>query len=142
MSISSLGLRTGNFTASQACQEIRSVAAVAPKLIEFSFVVQGTGTALSIGLGRPASIGVTPVSTLFQRDIPTDPASTTNGALAWATSPTSPAIFFRRWSCGAFSGVGVVFVFPRGVVIPVASSFVCFNITATVAADTNTIVDD
>lgn len=145
MSISSLGLRTVNFTISQACVEYRSVAAIAPKLIEFSFIVQGTGTVQSIGLGTPAARGITPVNTLFQRDVPatsTDPASTTNGSLAWATSPTTPTTFVRRWSCAAVSGVGVVWVFPRGFVIPVSSSLVCWNITATVAADVNAIVDE
>jgi hypothetical protein len=142
MSISSLALRTGNFTSAQANVEVRSVAAVAPKLIELSFIVQGTGTAQSIGVGTPAARGVTPVNTLFQRDNPTDPVSTTNGALAWATSPTSPNIFIRRWACGAVSGVGVVWVFPRGLVIPVSSSIVCWNITTTVAADINMIIDE
>lgn len=145
MSISSLGLQTVNFTASQACVEYRSVAAIAPRLIEFSFVVQGTGTIQSIGLGRPATVGVSPVNSLFQRDVPatsTDPASTTNGAIAWSAPPTSPLIFHRRWSCAAISGVGVIWVFPRGLIIPVSSSLVCFNITATVAAIVNAVVDE
>jgi hypothetical protein len=145
MSASSLGLRTSNGTITQACLELRTVAAIAPILIEQSFIVQGAGTALSIGLGTPAARGVTPVNTLFQRDYPATsvaPPSTTNGALAWATSPTAPTTFSRRWSCGAVTGVGIVWVFPRGLVIPPSSSIVVWNITATVAADTNSIVDE
>ena len=142
MSISSLAQRTSNLAVSNACVEYRTTAAGRCMLIEFSYIQQGAATAASIGLGRPAATGVTPVNTLFQRDNPAEPSSNTNGALSWATSPTSPTQFHRRWSSPATIGAGVVWIFPRGLTVPLSSSVVCFNITATVAADTNAIIDE
>lgn len=141
MAIYSLAQRTTNLTVSQACVEWRAPATVRAKILEVSYI-SATGTAQSIGLGRPAAIGVTPVNVAFQPDDPADPASTMNGSLSWATSPTSPTIFMRRWNGAATIGVGVVWTFPRGLVIPVSSSVVIFNITATVASDVNCVIDE
>jgi hypothetical protein len=141
MAIASLAQRTTNLTINQACVEWRSAASVRPKVLEIS-IIQSLGTAASYGFGRPAVIGVTPVNVLFQRDDPGDAAATTNGSLSWGTSPTAPAIYHRRWNSAATIGVGVVWTFPRGLVIPMSSAFVIFNITATVAADVNCVVDE
>lgn len=141
MSISSLGLRTTNFTSAQACWEMRTAAAGRCKLLECSFIT-ATGTAQSIGLGRPQAIGVTPVNVLFQRDDPADPASVVNASLSWGTSPTVPLIFHRRWNGAATVGVGMVFTFPRGLGVSISSSVVLWNITTTVAADVNAAVDE
>jgi len=141
MAIYSLAQRTTNFTAAQACVEWRTPSTVRPKVLEVSFIT-ATGTAQSIGLGRPAAIGVTPVNVAFQPDDPGDVASTMNGSLSWATSPTAPTIYHRRWNGAATIGVGVVWTFPRGLVIPISSSLVIFNITTTVAADVNCAIDE
>lgn len=143
MAISSLALRTTTFTATTTANvEYRTAAAGRCKILEFSFISQGTATAQSIGLGRPQAIGVTPVNVLFQRDEVADPASVTNGSLSWATSPTVPLIMHRKWSCAATVGVGVVWSFPRGLTIPISSSIVCWNVATTVAADVNCVVDE
>ena len=105
-------------------------------------IIQATGTAESIGLGRPQAIGVTPVNVLFQMDDPGENASLMNGSLSWATSPTVPLIFHRRWNSAATVGVGIVWTFPRGLVIPVSSSLVIWNITTTVACDVNAVCDE
>lgn len=141
MAISSLAQRTTNFTISQACVEYRTPATVRAKVLELSFIT-ATGTAQSIGLGRPQALGVTPVNVLFQRDEPSDPPSVTNGSLSWGTSPTVPLIFHRRWNGAATVGVGIIWTFPRGLVIPVSSALVIWNITTTVAADVNCVVDE
>lgn len=138
MAFSRLGLRTTNFTINQACVEWRSPATVRPRVMEISFVT-ATATAQSIGLGRPGSIGVTPVNVLFQPDDPGDPASVLNGSLSWATSPTAPSPYMMRWNGAATIGVGIVWTFPRGLVFPVSSSLVLFNISTTVAADVNCV---
>lgn len=142
MAIYSLAQRTTTFTATTAANvEWRSAAGVRPKVLEISYV-SATATAQSIGLGRPQAIGVTPVNVLFQADDPADAASTTNGSLSWATSPTVPLIFHRRWNGAATIGVGIVWTFPRGLVIPVSSSLVLWNITTTVASDVNCVIDE
>lgn len=141
MAISSLAQRTTNFTQTQASVEWRTPATVRPKVLEVS-IMQATGTAQSLGLGRPQAIGVTPVNVLFQPDDPNDPASVMNGSLSWATSPTVPLIFHRRWNSAATIGVGVVFTFPRGLIIPVSSSLVIWNVTTAVACDVNCVLDE
>ena len=141
MAISSLALRTTNTTINQSCWELRTPATVRPKILEIS-IIQATATAQSLGLGRPQAIGITPVNVLFQADDPGDPVSVMNGSLSWATSPTVPLIFHRRWNSAATIGVGCVFTFPRGLVIPVSSSLVLWNVTASIANDVNCILDE
>ena len=141
MSISSIGLRTTNFTTTQASWELRSPAGVRPKVLEIS-IIQATATAQSLGLGRPQAQGVTPVNVLFQQDDPNDPASVMNASLSWATSPTVPLIFHRRWNSAATIGVGIVWTFPRGLVLPVSASLVLWNITTAVACDVNCVLDE
>ena len=141
MSISSLGLRTTNFTTTQACWELRTAAGSRPRVLEIS-IIQATATAESLGLGRPQAIGITPVNVLFQADDPGDAASVQNASLSWATSPTVPLIFHRRWNSAATVGVGIVWTFPRGLVVPVSSSLVVWNITTAVACDVNCALDE
>lgn len=141
MAIYSLAQRTTTFTATTTANvEWRTPATVRPKVLEVSYV-QLTAIASQIGLGRPQAIGVTPVNVLFQADDPGDPASTMNGSLSWATSPTVPLIYHRRWN-GTLASVGVVWTFPRGLVIPISSSLVIWNIATTVAADVNCVIDE
>lgn len=141
MSISSLAQRTTNLTITQASVEWRTPAGARAKVLEIS-IIQATGTAQSLGLGRPGALGVTPVNVLFQADDPGDPASVMNGSLSWATSPTAPTIFHRRWNSAATIGVGIVWTFPRGLIIPISSSLVVWNITTAVACDVNCVVDE
>lgn len=140
MAFSRLGLRTTTFTATTAANvEWRSPATVRPKIMEISYI-SATATAQTIGLGRPQAIGITPVNVLFQPDDPGDPASVMNGSLSWGTSPTVPLIFHMRWNGAATIGVGIVWTFPRGLVFPVSSAMVLWNITTTVASDVNCVV--
>lgn len=142
MSIASLALRTTTFTATtSACWEARSAAGGRPKVLELSYIT-ATATAQSIGLGRPQAIGITPVNVLFQMDDPGDPASVVNASLSWGTSPTVPLIYHRRWNGAATVGVGIVWTFPRGLALPISSALVLWNITTTVAADVNCVVDE
>jgi hypothetical protein len=142
MSISSLALRTTTLTATTTAQwELRTAAAGRPRVLELSYI-QGAGTAQSIGLGRPQAIGLTPVNVLFQTDDPGDPASAQNASLSWATSPTVPLIFHRRWNSAATIGVGIVWTFPRGLVVPVSFGLVIWNITTGQVSDVNCALDE
>jgi len=141
MSISSLGLRSTNLTITQAQWELRTAAAGRPKVLELG-IVQATATAQSVGLGRPQAIGLTPVNVLFQPDDPGDPASAQNASLSWGTSPIVPLIFHRRWNSAATIGVGRVWTFPRGLVVPVSFSIVIWNVTAGIASDIDCALDE
>jgi hypothetical protein len=140
MAIQSLGVRTTNLTIAQASKQILAPATVRPKLLEMK-LVQATGTAQSLGFGRPAAIAVTPTNVLFQQADPAEPASTVNGAIAWVTSPTAPTIFNERWNSAATIGVGIIWTWPRGFIIPVSGAVVVWNITAAVATDITTTLD-
>lgn len=141
MAISSCAVRTTNTTITQAAVEVRTNSALRPKILEVSFVSTAT-TAQSIGLGRPAAIGVTPTTTSFTMDDSAEPASILTAATAWGTSPTAPTIFHRRWNCTNLIGMGVIWTFPRGLIIPVSSSIVIWNITATALADVHVVADE
>lgn len=141
MALQSLALRTTNLTIAQACAEFIAASTSRPKILELS-LIQFTATAQTLGFGRPAAIGVTPVPVLFQQDDPNDPAATATGSLSWATSPTAPAIFHRRWNSQALTGVGIIWTFLTGLVIPASGSVVVWNITAAVATDINCVIDD
>lgn len=142
MAIGSIGIRTTNFTITQASLEVRTTAAVRATILELS-IIQATGTAQSLGFGRPQALGITPGGTSTPiRDEPGAPPCVTTTALSWATSPTVPLVFARRWNSAATIGVGVIWTFPRGFVIPVSGAAVVWNITAAVACDINIALDE
>jgi hypothetical protein len=142
MSLASIAVRTSNTTISNANVELRTTAGVVARVLEFS-LIQLTGTASSYGFGRPAAQGVTPgTQSTFQRDNPGDPACVTTVSLTWGTSPTAPTNYHRRTNTAATIGVGIVWSFPAGLVVPVSASLVCFNITASVALDVNFAIDE
>lgn len=142
MSLASVAIRTSNLTTTQASAEIRTTAAVKARMLELS-LIQVTGTAQSLGLGRPAALGVTPGTTsTYQRDDSADPACVTTIAASWGTSPTAPTTYHRRWNSAATVGVGIVWTFPRGIIIPVSASVVVFNITTALACDLNSAIDE
>lgn len=142
MAIYSLSQRTSNVTIANACWEIRTTATDRPRIMELGITINAA-TASVFGLGRPAAIGITPTTpvTLLAED-PGDPAATVVCALAWATGPTVPANFFRRISLPATVGAGVIWTFPRGLVIPISSSLVLWNITGNSVADVYVVGDE
>lgn len=142
MSLASVSVRTSTLTITHASAELRTTAAVKARVLETS-IIQATNTAQSLGFGRPAAQGVTPATTsTFQRDDTADPACVTTLSLTWGTSPTAPTTYHRRWNSAATIGVGIVWTFPRGVIVPVSSSLVIFNITTAVACDVNMAIDE
>jgi hypothetical protein len=141
MAIYSLALRTTVFTSgSTANWQILATAAVRPKMLELSYI-QLTAIASQIGLGTPQAVAGTPVSVTFQSDDPNDVAATTTGQISWTTSPTVPLIYRRRWN-GTLASVGVVWTFPRGLIVPASGAMVLWNIATTVAADVNCVIDE
>lgn len=142
MSLASLALRTSNVTINQAPFQLLTTAAVKCRVLELS-LVQVTGTASSYGFGRPAAAAVTPGTTsTFQRDDSADPACVTTVSLTYGTSPTNPTNMHRRWNSAATVGVGIVWTFPRGIVVPVSGALTVANITASVALDVNLAIDE
>ncbi len=135
--LSYLGLETTNFTISQACWEL-----IAPStrriVIREIQIIQKTATAQTLGLGRPAAIGITPTAPVTAvRGDPADNTSSVTGALAWATSPTAPAAYIAKWTSSANVGATVTWYFQDGLVLSASGTLVLFNLTAAVAVEVN-----
>src|SRR5208337_3667168 len=140
--IYSVGLRTTDTAINHAMVEIYTPATLAIKVLEIGISI-ATGSACSIGLGRPQAQGITPVPAAFQAEQNvSNPAAKTMASLSWATSPTVPAVFLRRVNFPATAGSGVIWTFPRGLELPANSSLVLFNITATVGSDVWIVIDE
>ena len=132
----SLGVLTTNTTTTEAAWEIRSGATPGrAKLKEIGFFLSAA-TASHIGLGIPQAQGVTPASPIdFEPEDANDTISSgvLQSVLSWGTSPTVPSKFFRRISLPATIGTGVIWTFPKGLVLPVSNSLVLWNLDTNAA---------
>jgi hypothetical protein len=139
LAVLTTGVGTGT-----AAWEIRAAATPGrAKLLELGIFLSAA-TASTYGLGRPAAIGVTPTSPVDF--LPEDPADVLasgalQSALAWATGPTVPAAFLRRINLPATIATGVIWTFPKGIVIPVSSSLVLWNLAANGAVNAYAVLD-
>lgn len=144
-----LAVRTSNVTNAQALLEI--IAGAKPcrvKCIDFSLVTAVVGV---FGIGRPAAKGVTPTTPVNL--LPVDgvgDVSQASVALAWATSPTAPAQYFKRAAVpGVIGSIWPNFEpfapAPQGSVgwlIPAASTLVLFNIVGGPTLDVCIEIDE
>jgi hypothetical protein len=142
MAIYSIANRTSGVTSATAAKEVRTAAADRAALMEMGISINAA-TASVFGLGRPAAIGVTPTTpqTVLAEDSGA-PAGTVTTALAWGTGPTVPANFFRRVSLPATIGAGIIWTFPRGLLIAISNSVVLWNIVTGSVADVWVVVDE
>jgi hypothetical protein len=139
-----LGIRTSNQTTGECAWEIRTGATPGRvKLIELGiFLAEATAT--TIGLGRPAAIGITPTTPVDF--LPVDPNNVLatgiiQSSLAWGTKPTIPAAFLRRIALPAVIGTGVIWTFPEGITIPVSYSLILWNLASNSLLDAYAVVE-
>jgi len=134
----SLGVRTTDGTDAAAAWEILTGATPGrAKIVEIGFFL-AAATASIIGLGRPAAKGITPTAPVdFVQEDPNDvlASGVVQSAVAWGTGPTMPGDFLRRIALPATIGTGVIWTFPEGLVIPISSSVVLWNL------GTNSVLD-
>jgi hypothetical protein len=139
-----LGVRTSSGTIATAAWEI--ITAATPgraRLLELGFFLVAA-TASVIGLGRPAAIGITPTAPVdFVPEDPNDviASGVIQSAVAWGTGPTVPAAYLRRIALPATIGQGVIWTFPEGIVIPISSSIILWNISAASVLDAYAVLD-
>lgn len=150
MAIYSASQRTSATSAASAAWEVRSASTNKPKIMEVG-LSQNTAVAGVFGLGRPAAIGITPttpVTFLGESDGGTgtpgdnEPTGLTTCAIAWGTGPTVPANFFRRISCPATIGAGVIWTFPRGLGLAQSNSVVVWIIATAPVCDVWAVCDE
>jgi hypothetical protein len=142
MAIYAIARRTTNVTSGASAHTIYTTSTDRAAVLEAGLFM-GAATASTYSLGRPAAAGITPTSPLLLlAEDPAGPAATINSALAWATSPTSPTTDLRRWSSPATIGTGVIFTFPRGLIIAVSANFVLQNLATNGVVDSYWVVDE
>ena len=140
----SLGVRTVDGSNAAAAWEIRTGATPGrARIVELGFFL-AAATATTIGLGRPAAIGITPTTPVdFLPEDPNDvlASGVIQSSLAWGTGPTIPAAFLRRIALPATIGTGVIWTFPEGIVIPVSSSIILWNLAANSVLDAYAVIE-
>lgn len=143
MAIFSIANRTTGTTTGTAALEIIAASSIGYRLLELSLTTNAA-TASVFGLGTPAAIGITPTSpqTLLGEDQNNTTAGNTTTALAWGTAPTVPANFYRRISLPNVIGGGIIWTFPRGLMVPKGKSLVLWNLVTGSVADVNVVVDE
>lgn len=134
----SLAVRTTQTTTAKTCWEIRTGATPGRAKIYEIGITMAAATASMFGLGRPQAIGITPTSPVdFLAEDSDDiiASGVVQSALAWGTDPTIPTAFLRRVSLPATVGTGIIWTFPKGLVIPVSSSITIWNLSTVGVAD-------
>jgi hypothetical protein len=140
MANQSLGIRTVDGTAGAAAAEIFTTATATTRVTSIT-IAMAAATASVFGIGRPAAIGITPTTpVLILRQDLGDNAATAKTAVAWATGPTVPAAFLQRVSFPATVGTSITITFSGGILIPVSSSLVVWNIGTNGVADVTFVV--
>jgi hypothetical protein len=142
MAIHSLARRTTNVTGSNAATEFIAGATHRAKVVEAG-IIMAAATASVFMIGRPAAAGVTPTAPvlLLPEDIG-DSAPECKTALAWGTSPTDPTAAFRRPNLPATIGAGIIFTFPRGIMLAVNGTLVIQNVGTTGVVDCHLVADE
>ena len=142
MALYSIARRTTNTTSNNAAHTLITTSTDRAALLEKG-VFMAAATASTYSVGRPAANGVTPTSpAALQAVDPASPAATVTSALAWGTSPTNPTADLRRWASPATIGAGVIWTFPRGLLIPVSANLVLQNLATNGAVDTYDDIDE
>jgi hypothetical protein len=136
MAIYSLAQRTISTSAAAATWEIRTTASLRSQILEIG-LSQVTAVGGGYAIGRPSSLGLSPTTPqTFIAEDAGEPVGNTVACVAWAsTVPGVPANFFRRVFCPATIGAGVIWTFPRGLIIAVSSSLVLWVIATAPVLD-------
>lgn len=142
MAIYSLALNTTVTTTGAGAMDCRAAATNRPAVMEVSINL-GAATASTYGLGRAATPGTQTSPVLVLAEDPGDPAGVTGCAVAWSVAPTVPTQFNRRVALPATIGSGIIWTFPRGLVLAVSTNLIVWNL-ATNSASTNVhfVVDE
>lgn len=135
MAIYSLSLNTTVTTTGAAAMDIKASSSCAPRIMEVGINL-AAATASTYGLGRSGNVPTQTSPVILLAENPNDPTGQTGAAVAWSVAPTVPTQFFRRISLPGTVGTGIIWTFPRGLILAVSSSMLIWNL-ATNSASTN-----
>lgn len=142
MAIYSLSQNTTVATTGAAAMDAKTGATFRSAIMEVSIQLV-TATASTYGLGRAGNTPTQTSPVLVLAEDPNDGTGVTGVAVAWSVAPTIPANFFRRVSLPATQGSGVIWVFPRGLILAPSSSMVIWNLaTNSASANAHLVVDE
>ena|SRR3990167_231168 len=143
MAIYSLAQRTTVTTIAAASWAALSPSTNEAAVMEFGYV-NGAATACVVGVGRSANTPTLTSGVAFLAEDEGRPTGLTQSAVAFSVEPTVPTQFHRRFSMAATIGVGIIFTFPRGLVLAAAgAALVAWNITSNSAVvDIHCVVDE
>lgn len=142
MAIYSLSLNTTVTTTGAASWDIKAAATNRPAVMEVSLNL-GAATASTYGIGRAGNTPTQTSPVLVQAEDPGDPAGVSGCAVAWSVAPTIPAQFLRRVSLPATIGSGIIWTFPRGLILAVSASLLVWNLAANSAStQVHVVVDE
>ena len=134
MAIYSLAVAGSVGTTTAPSIDIKASSTNSPRLMELGFI-NGATTQCTWGIGRPGNDGsvaqTSPIVVLPEN--PADPTGQTGTAVAWGTAPTVPTQYLRRAYLPATIAAGIIFTFPRGLVLPQTKGIVVWNIAASSA---------
>lgn len=133
MAIYSNSVTTTVVTTTVPSWDVKAAATNEPAVMEIG-AINGAATACTYGYGRSANTPTQTAPVLVQAEDEGRPAGLTGVAVAWSVAPTVPPVFFRRSFLPATIGAGVIWTFPRGLVLAAAgASLVQWNIAASSA---------
>jgi hypothetical protein len=135
MAIYSLSLNSTVTTTGAAAWDIKAASTNRPAVMEISLNL-GAATASTYGLGRSGNTPTQTSPVLVQAEDPGDPAGISGCAVAWSVAPTVPTQFHRRVALPATIGSGIIWTFPRGLILATSASLLVWNL-ATNSASVN-----
>lgn len=142
MAIYSLAINTTVVTTTVACWDVKAAATNRPAIMELS-VNLGAATASTYGFGRAGNTPSQTAPVLVQAEDPGDPAGVSGCAVAWSVAPTVPTAMLRRVHLPATIGAGIIWTFPRGLILATTASAVLWNIAASSAStNVHVVVDE
>lgn len=133
MAIGSLSLNTTVATTGAAAMDAKAASNISPRIMEIGLNL-GSATASTYGLGRSGNVPTQTSPVLLQAENPGDPAFNTGLAVAWTVAPTVPTQFLRRVSLPGTIGSGIIWTFPRGLILAVSASMLIWNLATNSAS--------
>ena len=138
MSMFSQAQQTINTAAGTPAWEIRTNNMTRSAIMEIGLTTV-TAASIGVGLGRPATQGNTSyIEFSFLPEYGTEGLSISQTKLVLLSQvlPTAPVNYFRRAFGLSGIGNGVIWTFARALIIPLSSSLVLWNITASAPLST------
>lgn len=122
--------------------DVKAAATNEPAIMEIG-TVNGAATACTYGYGRSANTPTQTAPVLLQAEDEGRPVALTGTAVAWSVAPTVPTVFFRRSYIPATIGAGIIWTFPRGLILAAGgASLVQWNVAVSSALTAVHVVAD